>query len=478
MKKIFFIIGLGIATLSTTSCREADLEPTLAQEKELDASLVTTSDIQTYMNGIYEITKNVDYLGRAYNIYGEVRSDNAFANGNSNRYIIEAEMNYTADNGDMPATWYRIYQVIGRANLLINKYEGVGGYTPLSGNEAQIKYYVGQAYILRAMAHFDLVRIFGQQYVSGEGGMNSLGIPYMKHFKGDPNNLYPARNTVQEVYDNAKKDVETALSLMSTSLDTRPNYYVSTNAGYALLSRMATYFNDSQLAESASKKIIDGGAYTIPEGASYVNSWKGQTSSNWIFSLYFNTSAEALGINSLAYIYRLPQSGGGYGDIEALENLYNIFSSNDIRRSNDMFGIQKGVYRNIGKYPDTTAGGDAIPVFRYEEVILNYAEALLKNGKATEALTYLNMIPQKRGAELYTVANMDNILLERRKEFAFEGFRFHDLVRSGKDIPVLDDLKQRMKPENAKAGSPKLAFPIPNTEMGANANMVQNKSYK
>ena len=90
--------------------------------------------------------------------------------------------------------------------------------------------------------------------------------------------------------------------------------------------------------------------------------------------------------------------------------------------------------RNIGKYPNNQ-GYDNIPLIRYEEVILNYAEALYEiNNADPEALTQLNLIPSNRGASLYTEVTKDNLMTERRKELMFEGFRFDDLLRTGSDI--------------------------------------------
>ena len=55
-------------------------------------------------------------------------------------------------------------------------------------------------------------------------------------------------------------------------------------------------------------------------------------------------------------------------------------------------------------------------------------------GKVSQALTELNKIPANRNAVTYTNVTMQNILLERRKELAFEGFRFDDIARTGKWI--------------------------------------------
>ena len=66
---------------------------------------------------------------------------------------------------------------------------------------------------------------------------------------------------------------------------------------------------------------------------------------------------------------------------------------------------------------------------------MNYAEALLETGDAAGALTQINRIASQRGAVAHTVATKATVLLERRRELAFEGFRFDDLVRNGNGIP-------------------------------------------
>jgi len=129
--------------------------------------------------------------------------------------------------------------------------------------------------------------------------------------------------------------------------------------------------------------------------------------------------------------------------------------------------------RNLGKYPSADFS-DNIPLFRYEEQVLILAEAKIELGESG-ALDILNQIPAKRGALLYTAATKANVLLERRKEFCFEGFRFDDLARTGSDIPLVDPMRQTHG--GPKYGSYNYAFPIPTVEMNANSAMVQNIGY-
>ena len=180
-----------------------------------------------------------------------------------------------------------------------------------------------------------------------------------------------------------------------------------------------------------------------------------------------------MGINGLANIYR----GSSYGDIAVLQDLVDIYDATDVRLT-DIIAVDstttKYYIRNYGKYPTMATFEDNISVIRYEEMILIYAEAIMATNPAS-ALTYLNMIPAKRNASLYTAATLDNILLERRKEFAFEGMRFDDLARTGKAIPLVDGLKQTHG--GPAYGSYNYAFPIPNSEVGVNSNVEQNPGY-
>ena len=86
--------------------------------------------------------------------------------------------------------------------------------------------------------------------------------------------------------------------------------------------------------------------------------------------------------------------------------------------------------RNMRKYPSTTTADDNVPVIRIEEVVLNLAEAMFELNDG-QALATLNSIPSNRGATPYTSVTKDNIIMERRKELMFEGFRFDDMMRTG-----------------------------------------------
>jgi hypothetical protein len=453
--KIYYIILLfGLLT----GCVFSDLEPELANEKDVSTNITNLEDLQGIANGMYDRMTVTNYYGRNMMIFGEVRADNCFANGNSGRFLPEAQMKVSPDNSN--GAWEAMYTVIASTNIIINT-----DISQLAGDQQKINQVVGQAYIARALAHFDLLRLYGQQHAGG-----ILGIPQVVFYKST--NFLPPRNLVEVNKMAIFEDIETGLKLMNEANNPKNKQQISTFTGYALKSRVALYFKEWEKAKTAASTIVNSGKFSVTTVDNYASSWKSKNNPNSIFELAFSTT-DNLGINGLQNIYR----GSQYGDVEVLDNLFSVFDEQDIRKSASMIGYEtvagKKRLRNLGKYPSADFS-DNIPLFRYEEQVLILAEAKIELGESG-ALEILNQIPTKRGAVLYTAATKTNVLLERRKEFCFEGFRFDDLARTGSDIPLVDPIRQTHG--GPKYGSYNYAFPIPTVEMNANSKMVQNKGY-
>lgn len=442
------------------SCSTNDLEPTLAQEKSTEGSVTNVGNLYSLIKGVHSQLTSSGYYGGAMILTNEVRSDNCFSNGNSGRYSTQAEFEYNQNTGYI---WDNAYGMIANANIIIN--------VDLNSLEGDLDYgshIQGQATALRALAHFDLLRSFGQQHASG----GDLGVPIVTTFKGE--DLFPSRNSIAEVKSAIYADLEAAFGMMDAAYDSK--IFISKYAAKALESRVAIYFGDWTRARDAAKMVIDSGLFSIASAGSFVPNWYGSQASNSIFELE-NSASDNPGNLSLAYLYRFPgDSPSGYGDVEVVTDVIDIFEDGDVRK--DILGYQDGGtrLRNMGKYPDTVNYSDNIPLIRIEEIILNYAEALfeISNGDSL-ALTQLNSIPSNRGASLYTQVTKDNILNERRKELMFEGFRFDDLMRTGKSVEVLGSIQNIIQtlayPNNL------FVYPIPAAEINANSNMVQNAGY-
>jgi len=458
MKKIFYsIITLALIVIMG-SCNKDSLEPTLAQNNAVETSINTTQDLQGILYGAYNRLTSGYYYGRDFIIFGEVRSDNTFSNGNSGRFVTAAAMAVGESDAYPRDTWTVMYQAIASANIIL----GVD-LASIDGDAAEISQIQGQAMAIRALVHFDLLKLYGQQHAGG-----TLGVPYVTTYKGE--DLLPARNTVAENKVSIMNDLDGALSLMSASLNSESKEVISTFAVQALKSRVAVYFEDWPAAKTACEAVIGSGVYSIAEPADYAGTFAMDDASNSVFELAFSGTDNA-NINGLAYIYR----GGSYGDIQVLDDLVTIFDEDDVRVAPDMIGYEDTKLRNLGKYPSADFS-DNVSVIRFEEVILNYAEALFEiNNADPEALVQLNKVPAKRNALPYTTISKDNILKERRRELCFEGFRFDDLARTHSDIPLVSPFQQTHG--GPTYGSYNYAFPIPVSELNANSNMAQNDNY-
>jgi hypothetical protein len=476
MKNIYKYLLIFTASALVVSCGESDLEPTLALDKDLSSGINTAADLGFVLNSAYDRMSETGYYGRNQIIMGDVRTDNAYANLNSGRFS-DSDMDYSSTGA---GPWSTIYRVIAITNIVIG-----ADTSSLTGSAGQIAHTQGQAYALRALAHFDLLQDYGQHFITGQGGGASLGVPYVKTYK-DPANLEPARGTVASNIGDIAADLTTAIGMMDDSFNISSSYMTKAGA-YAILARAALYAGsvDPSLyatADSAAKWVIANSGASPVSATGFTGSFASDNASNSIFELAFS-GTDSRGINGIANILRGPT----YGDVRVLTgtgpnpDLMDIYDADDVRGAADMLGTAQGYPTMLGKFP-TMNGSDNVTLFRVEEMHLIAAETSLRAGNSADALTYLNNIPAIRGlgANYYASATLENILLERRKEFAFEGLRFHDLSRMGMDMPLIDSIKQLnddLTGTPPSYGSYRYAYPIALSERNANPNMVQNYGY-
>lgn len=425
----------------------------------------STNELTKLIDDSYEIMSNYRYMGRNMLVAGEVRSDNVYSNADGTKFSDWSAMDVTASDVNVADLMKGAYSSVVNPNLVLEIDPST-----ITGSAADNSHLMGEAFLLRAFAHFDLLRIFGQVYSEG----NELGISYINRF--DPEQKVE-RGTIESNYANIKMDIADAVhyfELGASSSRAKEKLNFTLDAAYALQSRVGTYFKDYAYAYAGSKEIVD--KYSVTPAAAFVDYWSQQTPpAASIMELEQNESSKNQGSRSIGATYR-----GSSSDLRGIKSLIEDFDFDvdDIRVSADMIKISdQGVITNIGKYPakEELLGSDNIKVFRIEEIILNHAEALINGAGTGDALEYLNRIPSNRQAATYMEATMDNVLKERRKELLFEGFRFFDLARTGKDIRDMD------VPTNnhglIPSGNYKFAFPIPLEEININNQSEQNPGY-
>ncbi len=453
---LLFIAGV------STACEDF-LEPTLSDSKDTATALGTVDDLNAFMLGIMDDINSTQYLGSHMPVALAVRSDNFFANANSGRFTTVSQFSQTASDGYASDVWTISYQAIANANVVIN--------AELEETVAT-KHIKGQAYALRALIYMNLNMFFGQEHVGG-----TLGVPIITVY--NDGNLIPARNTVAEVWAQVEADLAAAATNMSqTAAMNNDKTLITYNAVKALQSRYFLYTKQYANAITAADAVINSGDYTVVDGANLLTAYAadgGQTNS--IFELAYLPSNNP-GNESIARFYL----NTNYGDVElTLDAATNLYDAGDDRialidtNTHTSHGLQ---YRLTGKFPDAIANDDNVILVRYEEVILNKAEAQSRSSVA--ALTVantLNLIANKRGIAPYIAPTTADVMKERRRELIGEGFRFFDLIRNGQKILRGDSQEPYPDATGIPAGDSRLVYPIPLSELNANSSMVQNEDY-
>jgi hypothetical protein len=134
--------------------------------------------------------------------------------------------------------------------------------------------------------------------------------------------------------------------------------------------------------------------------------------------------------------------------------------------------------RNIKFYPDNTNitnrnQNNDVPIFRYSDVLLMKAEAILRGANATGGATALSLVNQIRNnrttSAAWTSVTLDDLYAERARELAWETWRRNDMIRFGKYEGTWG-LK-------TDANTYKRIFPIPQFALTTNPKLKQNPGY-
>ena len=465
--KIARVAFLVPALMLGSACTDLALEPHASLSNE--AYFETVSDFEAAIVGVYDQMALADYYGRSIHLMSDIMGEDVKQAGSANRYQEFADFEGQVVTGHDYETelWAEGYEAVNRLNMIITEGES---FEPASGVAATFQQVMGEAYALRGLVFHDLVKMYAQHYTFTADASHP-GIPIV--LEPDVTNL-PSRNSVAEVYAQVISDLNTGISMMTT---TRNGPYMMTKeAAQAILSRVYLYMEDWSNAASAADAVIGSGKYALVKGATLINMFQLGGTDEAIFEIQ-NTDTDNRGSDSLGGMYR----ASGYGDYLPAKDLLNLIDAEDIRWG--WFEVDpnlSGVYAShrVNKWP-TRSNTDNVPVIRLAEVYLNRAEARARAGQNAAAQADLNTIRQRSLETAPDVtatgqALLDEIAIERRIELGYEGHRIHDLMRNKMDVvreDVTGDVAFMPYPCNF------CILPIPQPETDTNPNMAQNAGY-
>lgn len=499
-------MGCAILAASLSSCVNDWLDVAPSDGTDADAALTSSSDLAAARTGMYAALKGnsnlVDYYGQQFFVYGDVHAgdDYQYNNiGGSNRASFYYDMTYqtasefSSSTSSSNVAWKSPYIVIGRANRIIAAAEG-GALSDAAEAKATIDQYAAEAKVLRALAHFDLVRIYGKPYTEDQGA--SLGVPLVTGVL--ESNAKPARSTVAEVYTQVVKDLTEAISSNALATETKPGY-VSVWGAKAILSRVYLNMGDYANALSVAEDIIKNSGAALWTRDQYFKAWDASTpnESEFLFRLNVAGSTDNNDLNGIGNL----QQRDGYKEMVATKKFVDMLTSDPKDVRNDMFlpakaekevavyGTNKVFLNKLRGQGGNLRNVTIVPIIRLSEVYLTAAECAFRNNDKTKAVEYLNDLVKNRTTTVASLATVDNItldriLIERRKELIGEGQRYFDALRNNETITrytseadkgwhkTLSKEAQSFNRDYFKA-----IAAIPQAEINANPNIKQNTGY-
>ncbi len=437
-------------------------------------------------------------------LVGDVTADNAYG-GSLDGGVVDFENNsMDVDNANLERDWNRYLEDIGKCNVLIIGSKQL--YDKGSLTESEYNNYRSQGELCRALQMFPMVRIFG-----GIPIITTIG-PTITSENIDSvwKDYYPARNTIEECYDQIVKDLEDAAKYApdfnpsDRTLLTKPVAYAFLAKAYAEMASLypdkkTEYYN--KVIEAAEKVRKTQGIDLEPE---FKTLWGFDESTQDCVKR--NTSEGILeaqwvkgGGNWESWMFTKPldnptEQWTWAKWITPSRDLIKFYEDEgDTERFNQtvvFYPCEWSLYYPANNYPfmhKLRAKVCNEYVCRLADIILLEAEAYAYTGNLAKSAELVNMIRQRAKLKDLTAdqtssqKNMiDAVLKERRLELALEGERWFDLKRNGKVEEVMNGIDKRDSGRHTQVrpfSKDSYLMPIPQTAIDQNDNLVQNPGY-
>ena len=399
-----------LAVLAASGCDSLlDTEP--PSQLTSTTAIEDANGARNALRGAYAALTSGSYYGGDFIFFGDLLADNTTHTGTFTSFSEADNHAVLANNGSVEGMYEAMYFGIGVANQILARVPEVPDLSEAERNEI-----LGEAHFLRALHYHNLVRLWG-------------GVPVVTTpLESVDAASQVTRQSVDEVYAQILGDLQAAERLVTATGQTKQ---ASVGAVKALLARVHLARGEWALAQQRADEVL-----AMPYGlaASYGSLFTVDAETpEAVFSVDFTTQD----FNNFGYYFKTRR------EIRPTPDLYEAYDATDARRA---WSIQSGFGgRLTGDKFKTTTGGEDIHVIRLAEVILIRAEALARQDQLADAVTAVNRIrtragvaPLVLGTDVTTQADvLAAIWKERRLEFAFEGDRWTDLLRTGRASEVL-----------------------------------------
>ncbi len=486
MKKILFIISI-TGLVSLIGCEDRlNLDP--HQSISSSQAFETIDDFSYAINGMYAGARDESLYGGYLMIYPDIMADNLTR-------VLEGRLTFTSlfnwtissDYYLMESVFDQAYIVILRANKVI---EAANDFSPAADEQTELNHYKAQALAMRALMHFEMVKMFGKAY--SQATSSDLGTPYITSSEA----TFPGRDGLMDVYDKIVTDLSDAYGLIDPTSVDRDRF--SKPAIAALQAKVAMEMGDYDMVISKGKEAL--AEVPVSSRANFYGIWKDENKDGVLLYIAVEKKDDL----QLGVQYSQSSAAGIRSEYVCSYELYQLYDSADIRLTSYITTseFEGHTYNHIEKYRGRSSSVESNPtpdlvdlkVIRAADISLLVAEAdMLKASQdPAEALTYLDDVrnnrydltkitfPPLNNAEL-----LDEIYLQRRLELAFEGDRLFVLKRLGLDIQrtaagaYFDGTGVGAENLFLSASSYKWQLPLPQSELDVNPAMrtQQNPGY-
>lgn len=396
---------------------------------------------------------------------------------------------YNANEQAVGNGWNYCYTAIGDINLLIQQYPDV---TAL----------VSELKVLRALVYLWLIDAYGN-------------VPIIVETDRDPT---PPTRTRADVFAFIENSVLDNVAQLSTDNTKKTLNQWSARAILAKLYLNAEIYNGTARyadAEAQIDLIINGGVFSLENNFFSNFSTNNEGSSENILTLaYDENNAGGFNIAQMTGHYETQATfdlqDSPWNGYASLEEFYNAYETTDARRNGFLAGPQFALdgspltdgnaepndpdgpglnftpeinelapnsFRQAGvrvakfeyRVKATPNLSNDFPIFRYGDILLMKAEVMFRGGNTAGALTYVNQVRSRAGIADLTTLDADILLAERGREMFAEGYRRSDMIRFG--------VYNATWWEKPASDATKNIFPIPQGQLDANADLVQNQGY-
>lgn len=492
MKKIKNILMSVLVITMFASCEDAT---EIVQDGELDkeASFQTVSDLQQFLYGaVYPNLSNSTEISFTSVFTDEVGIGPS--NGGQGMDLHRFTLN--AASPEPSTIWLQHYALINRVNRLLDGAEIV---VPVVNEEVDetdaYNNILAEARALRAYSYLQLVSYFSTDMASDD----ALGVMVFDYVPALDLKLPRVNNS--EAYALIEADLLFASANIVNQVPGTNYKFVSKSMIDALYARMYLYRKNYPLAKQYAQAVVSGSGLTLSTAATYAQMWGDIVGGEVIFAASRPIANTWGNIAASWYFNTTSATGGAFHDMG--RNLYNLYAANDIRRNVfvDATKIDNPNYLTdadfltsdvlpIDKYPGkgNQPLRNDLKIFRLSEMYFVLAECAVNDGQLGVAAGYIKNVRDRRApavpAPVYAnvTAAWADILLERRKELCFEGFRYLDIKRLGVlanqsiDRNITDDPVKTL-PTTISNTDYRFTLPIPQDERTANGSLQQNPNY-